>query len=463
MVIWLKHRNVNLRKKLIVNSTLIFGLVYTVSALLIYMVYYRNSEQIIFNELESTSLLTAYFYLEEDELSRKEHNKIKEQFMGKIQNSKVKLYNERNEFSFGDQYTGFEQFLTADILDRTRKLGKYKFKIDNNYFYGIYYPDNQGNFVVYVITENVFFESQSRQLIYILTGSLVLGLLLILLFSRYLSKIAYQSITKIANQIDSIDIYSKDADYLALPETNDEVQKMVLKFNELLKGMAENFNIQKNFINYLSHEIKTPLTAISGNLEVFGQKNRNPEEYKTLSRNALKNVYEIKNIIKNLLILSGLEKTESKPSQFRIDELTWKVCDKIISHYPEAKQLIKIDIQIDQSELFQVYGSDNQLEIAIYNLIENAVKYSNQKPIQIEFSEVENHLQLIIQDHGKGIPEDELKFISEPFQRGSNVLSTKGSGIGLSLALLILEQNQIGFSIQSKINEGTTIRLKFKT
>ena len=121
MVIWLKHRNVNLRKKLIVNSTLIFGLVYTVSALLIYMVYYRNSEQIIFNELESTSLLTAYFYLEEDELSRKEHNKIKEQFMGKIQNSKVKLYNERNEFSFGDQYTGFEQFLTADILDRTRK------------------------------------------------------------------------------------------------------------------------------------------------------------------------------------------------------------------------------------------------------------------------------------------------------------------------------------------------------
>jgi two-component system sensor histidine kinase ArlS len=91
------------------------------------------------------------------------------------------------------------------------------------------------------------------------------------------------------------------------------------------------------------------------------------------------------------------------------------------------------------------------------------VKYSNQKPIQIEFSEVENHLQLIIQDHGKGIPEDELKFISEPFQRGSNVLSTKGSGIGLSLALLILEQNQIGFSIQSKINEGTTIRLKFKT
>lgn len=451
----------NLRKRLILNSTLIFGLVFTLSALLIYSVFYRNSEQIIFNELESTSLLTAYFYLEEDELSRKEHNKIRKEFFDKIQNAKVKLYDDHNVFSYGDTKTGKSQFLTDEIINKTRKQGKLKFKEGNSYFYGIHYPDNQGDFVVFVITENDFFESQAQQLLVILTASLVLGLILIFLLSFYLSKLAYQPITQIVKQIDSVDIHSMETSVLSVPKTKDEVQKLVLHFNELLSRLSDNFLIQKNFINYVSHEIKTPLAAISGNLEVFGQKHRKAEEYQEVASRSLKYVYEIEDIITNLLILSGLEKSDSIQENFRVDEVIWRVMEKITLKYPPSKQQIHIEIHVENPEIFKQKGNKSQLEIAIYNLIENAVKYSQEKPIEIEFSEWKDRLQLKIQDHGKGIPQEEIKYIHQPFQRGSNVLQTKGSGIGLSLAVLIFKQNKVEFSIHSELEKGTILLLTF--
>lgn len=451
----------NVRKRLLLNSTLIFGLVFTVSAFLVYSVFYRNSEQIIFNELESTTLLTAYFYLEEDELSRKEHNKIRKEFFEKIQNSKVKLYDDHNEFAFGDSSTGKSQFLTNEVIDKTRKLGKLKFKEGNSYFYGIHYPDNQGDFVVFVITENEFFESQAQQLVIILIASLIMGLLLIILLSYYLSKLAYQPITQIVNQIDSVDIYSMETSALSVPKTKDEVQRLAIQFNHLLSRLSDNFLVQKNFINYLSHEIKTPLAAISGNLEVFGQKDRKPEEYNEVAKRSLGYVYEIEDIITNLLILSGLEKSDSFQESLRVDELVWRVMEKVTLNYPQANQQIQFDIRVENPNLLQQKGSKGQLEIAIYNLIENALKYSNEKPIQIAFSEVESRLQLEIKDEGEGIPEEELNYIHQPFQRGSNVLQTKGSGIGLSLAVLIFKQNNVGFSIHSEIKKGTTIQLTF--
>src|SRR5690606_14476478 len=117
---------------------------------------------------------------------------------------------------------------------------------------------------------------------------------------------------------------------------------------------------------------------------------------------------------------------------------------------PYAKSLVSVDIAVDPPEKLMVTGSGSHLRMAIYNVIDNAVKYADEKPVAIRLAEHGGALQLTIQDHGKGISPNELKLIHQPFYRGSNVGDTKGSGIGLSLAVLICKQNNVSFSLASE-------------
>lgn len=112
-----------------------------------------------------------------------------------------------------------------------------------------------------------------------------------------------------------------------------------------------------------------------------------------MTKRSLGYEYEIEDMIKSLLILSGLEKLDSFQESLRVDELVWRVIKKLTLNYPKALQRIQFDIRVENPNLLQQKASIGQLEIAIYNLIENALKYSNEKPIQIAFSEVESRLQ----------------------------------------------------------------------
>ena len=112
-----------------------------------------------------------------------------------------------------------------------------------------------------------------------------------------------------------------------------------------------------------------------------------------MTKRSLGYEYEIEDMIKSLLILSGLEKLDSFQESLRVDELVWRMIKKLTLNYPKALQRIQFDIRVENPNLLQQKASIGQLEIAIYNLIENALKYSNEKPIQIAFSEVESRLQ----------------------------------------------------------------------
>lgn len=112
-----------------------------------------------------------------------------------------------------------------------------------------------------------------------------------------------------------------------------------------------------------------------------------------MTKRSLGYEYEIEDMIKSLLILSDLEKLDSFQESLRVDELVWRVIKKLTLNYPKALQRIQFDIRVENPHLLQQKASKGQLEIAIYNLIENTLKYSNEKPIQITFSEVESRLQ----------------------------------------------------------------------
>lgn len=445
-----------IRNRLTIISSATFGFVFIIASVLIYSSFYSSSEKVIFNELQKTCLLSAIYYLEKDELPHYEHSAIKEQFEEGIQNYTVRIYNERNTVAYGNKEA--DRNINHKNLDYIRKHRKLSFKSNNHFYYGLFYNDNQGDFVVFIKTNNEVFKSQTNRLLVIMIVVLFLGLLLIFLLSRFLSQIAYRPITKIINQVNSLEMNSLNNPILS-SNTNDEIQDLITTYNNLLSKLSDTFAIQKNFINYVSHEFKTPLAAISGNLEVFAQKKRSSEEYEKVAAEALKNVYHIEEILNNLMMLSGLKTVQNINETFRIDEAIWNINDKIFETYPNQEIQVFFDVKDDK--LLSVKGNETQIQLALYNLIENAAKYSNNNSIKITLFEIAAQLNITIEDYGKGIQKEDLKLIHQTFYRGKNVGDIKGSGIGLSLATVILKQNNISFTIDSTENIGTKITLVF--
>ena len=445
-----------IRNRLTLISSATFGFVFIIASVLIYISFYNSSEKVVFKELQKTCLLSAIYYLEKDELPNYEHSAIKDQFEENIQNDIVRVYDEYNRIAFGNKEK--DNNINARNLEFIRKNKKLSFKSNNHFYYGILYNDNQGDFVVFVKTTSEVFNSQTNRLLVIMAVVLFGGLLLIFLLSRLLSNIAYRPITQVINQVNSMELNSLDKP-ISSSNTNDEVQDLITTFNNLLSRLSDTFAIQKNFINYVSHEFKTPLASISGNLEVFAQKERTPEEYQKVTSEALENVYQIEEILNNLMMLSGLKTIHSENEKFRIDETVFNINDKIFEVYDN--QEIKIDLEVKDEKLLSVKGSEMQIQLALYNLIENAVKYSSGNLVRISLSEANNQLQITIQDFGKGIQKEDLNLVQQTFYRGKNVGDIKGSGIGLSLATIIFKQNNIQFSITSEENAGTLITLLF--
>jgi methyl-accepting chemotaxis protein len=149
---------------------------------------------------------------------------------------------------------------------------------DNQFYYGIFYPDNQGDFVVFVKSPNDSFQSQILRLAIIMLSVLMLGLLAIYFLSRYLSNIVYKPISNVVKRINTVD-YNNISTAITSTNTNDEIEELIKSYNKLLGRISENVLLQQNFINYVSMNLK-PFGGHLRNLEVFAQKDRTPEEYR---------------------------------------------------------------------------------------------------------------------------------------------------------------------------------------
>lgn len=446
-----------IRNRFTLISSLTFSVVFVIASLITYFSFYSYSEKIVYNELQKTCLLTGIFYLEKDELPENQHLIIGKQFRENSLEIVTRVYNMQNQIVYGDKHV--DNNITSSKLDYIRKNRKLSFKSKHHFYFGSFYHDNQGDFVVLVKKNDTEFKTMTDRLLLIMILVLVSGLISIYLISRVLSNLAYSPIKNIINQVNEIQASSLDKQIVS-SNTKDEVQELIETYNQLLKRLSDTFVIQKNFINYVSHEFKTPLTAISGNLEVFAQKDRTSAEYKEMSEKVLENVYEIENTMNTLMMLSGLRNNMELNEIFRVDELVWDINDQLSETY-HLKGQIQIVLEVTNDKLLSIQGNSNEIKIALFNIIENAVKYSKENPIKISLLEEKNQLKIEVEDQGTGISAEDLQFIKQTFYRGQNVNDIKGTGIGLPLANMIFKQNNIEFTIRSQKDAGTVVTLLF--
>lgn len=242
------------------------------------------------------------------------------------------------------------------------------------------------------------------------------------------------------------------------PKSNDEIEKLTLTFNNLLDRLHQSFKRERQFIEDIAHELKTPIATLKGGIELTLSRDRSKTEYKQTLKETLIDTDRISKLVNNFLDLAwvGIRHDAHNNKQFSLTELLInlsKTAFKLGLH----KNVI-INTTIDKN--IKIFGDENKISRAVLNLIDNAIKYTpSNKHVFITLKKVDKNAILIIKDEGIGISKVDLIHVFERFYRGSKTAKTLGSGLGLAIANGIIKAHDGNIKIDSKVGKGTVVKV----
>jgi len=229
---------------------------------------------------------------------------------------------------------------------------------------------------------------------------------------------------------------------------------------QAMKPIADVFTFQENFSSNVTHELRSPLASLKGNLEVALRKERNADEYRATLRLGLKEVDRIVELINNLYMLAS---SKFKPldllmKEANIREMTEEIIE---SRKPD---IVAKGIELDLAGLSTVSCTCDQglMRRAIENLIDNAIKFTpNGGTIKIELARKKNCLNFTISNTCERINRDEIANFFEPFYRGDNAISRsiEGKGLGLYIARYIIRSHGGDITIRTSEENLCTIEI----
>jgi signal transduction histidine kinase len=351
--------------------------------------------------------------------------------------------------------------LSPEFLSEVLENGRARLKNRDNFYNAVKKHVNGRTYIIGVSAENYYVSNHLYFLRNVVAFGAVVILLLTLVLSRYLSRRVFAPIKKITAEVRRISAGSMQV-RLKQHEQHSEIAELVSTFNDLLNRLDTAFQAQSNFISNASHELATPLTAIIGEADVTLIKDRTEEEYRESMRNVLDHADRLDQITKSLLFLAetGYGRKPVKLEELRIDEMLWEVKHAINRLNPANKILIDSTNFPDDPTRLKINGNKPLLRMAFANLMNNACKYSNDKPVNVSVTVSAKRLAVVIRDQGIGIPAEEMPHILDPFYRASNTGLFEGHGIGLHLAQNIIYLHNGTLQVTSEINVGTTVEVK---
>lgn len=254
---------------------------------------------------------------------------------------------------------------------------------------------------------------------------------------------------------------------LVVPDTKDEIAQLTNSFNEMLSRLDSAFLAQKQFAANAAHELRTPLAVLQTNLEVFQKKSApKPAEYQQLFSMMQEQTSRLSHLVGTLLDMTNL-KSIPRTDKVSLPELTDEVfCDldpiaekaeiQLNLKMPDSKALPSDD------QKYLVNGSYVLLYRAVYNLVENAIKYNRPKgTVTVSFDQTDSQAMVLVKDTGIGISPENQEKIFEPFFRvdKSRSRAMGGAGLGLALVSSIAQEHRGKVAVLESNEAGSTIAL----
>ncbi|NLR60592.1 HAMP domain-containing histidine kinase [Chitinophaga polysaccharea] len=448
-----------IRHRLSLQFTLISGIILTIVFVLIYLLSAQYIQNSFYKLLQMRALVTAQVYLEKDELTKKKFLEIEKSYRERIPDESSNIYDAHNQPVFIEK-TRYDW--PVSMLETIRHKELYRFRFQDESGLGIYYPDNQGDFVVIVTARNSMGIQQLNYLMWILIVMFLVALLIVFLMGQWYASRALEPIKNINRQVKNI--RSNNLHMRVQHGRNkDEIDELATNFNSLLQHMEQAFDMQRSFVSNASHELRTPLTTIIGEIEVTLQNDRRPEEYVQSLGTVLGESEKLKIITDGLLQLTRLDAiiTDANAETIRLDELLWEMQEHWRQKTPPVRLIVKLNNLPEEATLLCIRGNRSLLMLALQNIVRNAFKFSYNRDVNCLLTWHKSGMTLSISDHGIGIEADDLDKIFMPLYRAGNAHAFDGYGIGLSMTGKILQLHGAGITVSSVPGQGTTFNIFF--
>ncbi len=444
--------------KIRIQLTLLFGLVVAAILLLFsFSIFYFYS---LFREIEfferlrgkaqeTVELLTEIKTIDENILKI-----IDKHDLTTLYGEEVILY----DYDLNLLYKSGEEFVNfpASFLSNIKSRKELRLRNENRETIGIKIDDVGKEYIVIVSAIDNFGYQKINNLILILSIGFVTGVVLAFIIGFYYSENALKPIADVVQQVAKITVSRLN---LRVNEGNgkDEIAQLAKTFNRMLVRLEEAFAMQKTFVSNASHELRTPMTTIVGEIEVTLMQKRSAEEYEKVLSSILDETRNLTNMTNGLLELAKVSATDNtfKQEALRIDELIWASRSDLAKKNPEY--YVKVDFQNfpEEEQPLYIRGNTNLLKTAFLNLMENACKFSKSQTAEVLVVLFFNKVQILVMDNGVGVPKDDIPYIFQPFYRSIKTRSVSGYGIGLSLVEKIIWLHKGIIEVNSVENVGT--------
>ncbi len=442
-----------IRSRLTIQFSGLVALILILSSVAIYYIHsdYRRTE--FGARLKDKAISTARLLIEVEEID-KELLKIIDKSNISIVDERVTIYNYLNQEIYDSSEDSVVVY-SKNILNKVRLENGIHFRDRERDVVGILFTDRYNRFVVMVSAFDKYGVSKLQNLRTILILVFFISLAISVPAGWFFSGRAMKPVLSVVNQVEKISASNLNA-RVDTGNGTDEVAHLANTFNRMLGRLQESFEIQKGFVSNASHELRTPLTSVTGQLEVILMKTRTDDEYRQVIQSVLEDIKHLTALSNGLLDMTraSQDKAGIKMKELRVDEILWQSRADVLKNYPEARINIDFESEPDSEDQLLVYGNELLLRTAFQNLIDNGIKFSSGKPVEVRIGFKENETVIKFEDFGTGVSETDQHKIFEPFYRAEQNRNVKGHGLGLSLTQKIIELHSGDLILESKNEPG---------
>jgi heavy metal sensor kinase len=261
-------------------------------------------------------------------------------------------------------------------------------------------------------------------------------------------------------------------------KVKDEISRLIETFNEMISRLDRSFRQVKQFSTDASHELKTPLTILKGEVEVALRKKRESQEYEQILKSNLEEINRMSQIVEDLLLLSKGDSGEIRLN--KEDMNLTEILNEVVAQVNILAQSKNLHIETsNHHEEIHIFGDPLRIRELFLNLIENGIKYTEERgSIHIHLTK-DDFLQdgtpaggpkagqaefarIIVSDTGIGIAKEDQERIFDRFFRVDKARSREqgGSGLGLSICKWIVEAHRGEIKVESELGKGSSFIVK---
>jgi PAS domain S-box-containing protein len=261
--------------------------------------------------------------------------------------------------------------------------------------------------------------------------------------------------------VSSRDVTERIQFEVALKESKEQleirVQERTAELNAAMEKLEEAHLMQKRFVADASHDLRTPLTVINGEIDLLLRGNRISDETRLPLERVIEELKRLESLASDLLMLARLDANiADRTDVVRLDELLLDCVEKLtmLARQKDIRWGVRL------SDPVEINCDAYALDRAISNVLENAIKYSPRQSLVDVMLESDNeHYAITIADNGPGIPASDLPYVFDRFYRSDLTRSTPGTGLGLSIVKSVVEAHQGSVAVLSSPGEGTTVKI----